>query len=86
MSSFLLSFNAASTVLQKEDIQNKLLDILNVSHFPVNNESHMRNRNELECKMLKLQLCYINSVVKTQWAGAPACTFQQAISECGIEI
>lgn len=66
MSSCLLSVNAACTVLQKQAIQNKLLEIFNVSHFPVNNESHVRNRNELECMTLKLQLCYVNSVVKTQ--------------------
>lgn len=47
-SSCFLNVNAACIILYKQTIQNKLLEILNVSHFSVNNESRMRNTNELE--------------------------------------
>lgn len=42
------SWTLKHPALYKQTIQNKLLAILNILHFPINNQSHKGNRNELE--------------------------------------
>lgn len=54
------SWTLKHPALYKQTIQNKSLAILNILHFPINNESHKRNTNELEWTTLESYYLCLN--------------------------